>query len=262
LPASPEAAIAINDKIAPLLKLQEIDLGLSKALDGTVRLGPAREEQKALAQKLAQEFEDSKKMLTQLQVEKKSLELDIEAKDGVTRKSSGELNSAKSNDTYKALLSQIEEAKKAKAQIEDKVLEIMEKMDVMQRESKAREKKFQEDKAAVEKKIAEIDTEEQRLKDEAAAKKAERDAYFQTLPESSQKMYDRVQRGRQSMAVLAPVVNGTCGGCHMLLPQGVIVTVTKGLEFCTCEGCTRLLYALPKEDKPAEAQNAGASAAN
>jgi len=47
------------------------------------------------------------------------------AKEQAIRKSSGELNSVRSNDAYKALLTQIDDAKKSKSEWEDKVPDIV-----------------------------------------------------------------------------------------------------------------------------------------
>jgi hypothetical protein len=48
------------------------------------------------------------------QLNRKNSELEIDAKDQAVRKHSGELNSVKSNDAYKALVLEIEAAKKEK----------------------------------------------------------------------------------------------------------------------------------------------------
>lgn len=48
------------------------------------------------------------------QLNRKNSKMEIDAKDQAVRKHSGELNNVKSNDAYKALVSEIEAAKKEK----------------------------------------------------------------------------------------------------------------------------------------------------
>src|SRR5690242_7519889 len=103
----------MNQIIASLSKLQDLDQALddlSQARDG---VAPQRERLKAEFQSVQSQFDGAKKSLTQIQVEKKNLELDIESKEQAVRKHSSELNAVKSNEAYKGLLTQIEEAKKS-----------------------------------------------------------------------------------------------------------------------------------------------------
>jgi len=240
----------MKETIASLIKLQELDTALDNLLQGQDRLGPQKDKLQADIKALQTSLEDSKKSLTQAQVDKKNAELDIEAKDQAVRKSSGELNSVKSNDAYKALLTQMEEAKKAKSALEDKVLELMERIDALQKESKDRDKKFQEEKSAVEKQIAALDAEGQRLQAEYDAKKKDRDAFFETLPNLVRTPYDALRRGRRGVLVVVPVKGGICGGCRMTLPPSVINDAMKGADLVTCESCSRILYHIPAPSAP------------
>jgi uncharacterized protein len=237
---------SMNDKIVALLKLQEFDTSLDGLLQHQARLGTERDELKKKIQTLQQQFEESKKAYTQAQVDKKNLELDIESKQQAIRKSSGELNSVKSNEAYKGLLTQIEEGRKAVSALEDRVLELMETVDRLQKESKDREKSFGQDKGLIEKKIADIDAEEKRLQAEAEEKTKEREAFSQALPEPLRRQYDGVRRGRRGTAVVVPIKENICGGCRMTLPASVINEVMKGAALISCESCSRILFIPPK----------------
>jgi len=233
----------VNDKIASLIKLQDFDSQLDALAQSKARLAPEKENIQSQIQSLASALEEAKKTLTQTQVDRKNLELDVDTKEQAIRKFGNELNSVKSNDAYKALLSQIDEAKKAKSQAEDQVLEMMEKIEKLQRDSKEQDKRFQQDKAAFEKQIADLDAEEQRLQGEWDQKKKERDDYFQTLPDDVRTPYEYRTRGKKRDAVVAPIgVNNTCGGCRTKLPPSVVNDVMKGKDLISCETCSRILY--------------------
>ncbi|MGQ0644851.1 MAG: zinc ribbon domain-containing protein [Elusimicrobiota bacterium] len=240
----------MNEKIVPLFKLQELDAELDGLLTAADRLGPEREAVRALLAERQAFFESSKKAYVDAQVLKKNLELDIEAKDQAARKSGSELNSVKSNEAYKALLSQMEEAKKAKTALEDQVLELMERMDQLQKESKESEKSFQQDKAAFEKKTAELEAEEARLRAAADEKKKARDEFASGLPADLAQRYEQIRRGRRGAKALASVASGICGGCRMTLAASVLNEVMKTGDLVSCESCSRILYIPPKTDAP------------
>jgi predicted nucleic acid-binding Zn-ribbon protein len=134
----------VNDAIAGLIRLQEMDTELETLRQGVSKTGPRRAEIAwRVAAALLAAQDQSKKSLIDAQLNRKNSELEIEAKDQAVRKHSGELNSVKSNDAYKALVLEIEAAKKEKILLEDQVLVLMEKIEVLQKESKIAEAEAQ-----------------------------------------------------------------------------------------------------------------------
>jgi predicted nucleic acid-binding Zn-ribbon protein len=232
----------LNENIVSLIRLQELDTELDRLLVAKAKVGPQKDEVRAAIAAQQARFEESKKSLTQAQVDKKSLELDIEAKDQASRKSSGELNSVKTNEAYKALLNQIEEARKSKSDLEDKLLEVLEKIDGLQKSAKDGEKRNQEEKAGLEKRIVELEAEEQRLEGEHAAKKSARDAFAAGLDAKLRQPYEMIQRGRRNFVVIVPIHINICTGCSTSLPPSVVNEVVKGKEIVSCETCARILY--------------------
>jgi predicted nucleic acid-binding Zn-ribbon protein len=235
----------MNETISSLLKLQEMDLALEDLRKAKSALGPRRDKIKEDLRKLLAAFEDGKKSLTDAQVQKRTLEADVEAKEQSIRKHTGELNSVKSNDAYKALLSEIDAAKKEKAAVEDGILEVMESLDRLMKESKEREKTLAADKASFDAQLSAVDDEERRLDGEIAGKSAEREAFAAALPEDARKPYDAVRRGRSGFAVLAEARDMTCLGCRTRLPPDVVNSAMKGKGIILCESCSRILYVRP-----------------
>lgn len=239
----------MNEKITSLVKLQDFDSQLDALGQTKAKLAPQRDAMKAEIQALQLRAEDVKKALQQAQVDKKNFELDIESKEQAMRKSSTELNTVKSNEAYKGLLKQIEDAKKAKSDIEDKVLETMERIDQLQKDLKEADKKNLEDKAVIEKKIQAVDAEEQRLQGEWDQKKKERDEFFATLPQDVRAPYESVSRSAgRKRTVVAAITKNICGGCKTLLPPSVVNDVMKGKDLISCETCSSILYIPPAQE--------------
>ena len=63
--------------------------------------------------------------------------------------------------------------------------------------------------------------------------------------------YDRlVARGKKGVAIVHGQV---CGGCHMQVPLGKVMTLRHGQDIQLCENCGRYLY-LPPEGEAAAAE--------
>ena len=54
-------------------------------------------------------------------------------------------------------------------------------------------------------------------------------------------LYERVLAGREGLA-LVPLVNKSCGGCHMVQPPQVISEARLNAKLVTCDSCNRILY--------------------
>lgn len=231
-----------------------MDLALETLRASKASIAPRRARVQADQAKLLSTFEESKKSLQQAQLDKKKMEGEVESKDQAVRKHTGELNSVKSNDAYKALLTEIENAKKEKSAIEDKVLEVMELQDRLQKELKEREKTLDADKAGLAKQLDVLDAEEKELEGKIVAKQEERDARSKAVAPEALRRYEGVRRGRSTFAVLAAVKDLTCQGCRTRLPPDTVNQAMKGKEIVSCEGCSRILFIPPTEPAPAAAQ--------
>jgi predicted nucleic acid-binding Zn-ribbon protein len=241
----------VNDAISGLIRLQEMDKELDAFRQGVSRTGPRRA---AIATARAGSMsaqEQSKKSLVDAQLLRKNLELEIEAKDQAVRKHSGELNSVKSNDAYKALIQEIEVAKKEKFILEDQVLVLMEKIEALQKEAKSAELETQRLLADLDGQDRSLDAEEAELKAKAEAKKAEREAFAVTLSAEARARYEAIQRGRPGFVAVVPINAMVCGGCRTGLPPNIVNQVMKGKEIITCDSCSRILYIIPKSVEPA-----------
>ncbi|HND64450.1 MAG TPA: C4-type zinc ribbon domain-containing protein [Elusimicrobiota bacterium] len=236
----------MNEKIASLIRLQEMDKELDALRASVDRLSPERESLKAQIAASAARFDAGKKSLTDAQVQKKNLEIEIDTQDQQVRKHSGQLNSVKSNDAYKALLLEIEAAKKQKSDLEDQVLVLMETIEKLQKQSKEDDVAAQRERADLEKKIAALDAEEAQGRAAVAAKTAERDAFAAAAPADARSRYESVQRGRPGFVVVVPVNGMTCGGCRTLLTADTVNQAMKGKEIVACDSCSRLLFIVPK----------------
>ncbi len=178
---------------------------------------------------------------------KKEKELDLAAKEEAIRKHTMELNQVKTNDAFKALQHEIEQAKAAGSQIETDILEIMEGIDSGRKEEKSAAVEFKavEDKAKVE--IGVLENELVELKAKHDAQKAVRDEAAVLVPFDMMRVYNHA-RMRGKLDAIVPVDGGNCSACRINLAPQMIVEVTKAKALVICESCQRILY----KPEPAE----------
>jgi len=109
----------IKEKLAVLIELQQKDSNLDKYRKQMETLPRQVEEKNNLLAGCRAELDEGKKSATQFQLLRKEKEIELATKENDIRKHSMELNSVKSNDAYRALMSEIEKAKQDKSKLEE-----------------------------------------------------------------------------------------------------------------------------------------------
>jgi hypothetical protein len=165
----------------------------------------------------------------------------------------------KTNQEYKALLTEIEHAEGEIRKLEDKILEIMVEADarkeiLRQAESALKANTAENEKekeharrqtAEDEKQLAELDTQRKELRS--------------GISEEPLNHYDRVLKLRGT-ALAAVYEDESCSACRVRLRPQVFQDVMSGEQFVTCFYCNRILYFVPPPPKEEEAAGAKAAA--
>ena len=232
---------AINEQIKILVELQRIDSQIY-ALKKELNSHPG--EQKMLDQ----EFEKKKgrlkaaeEALKALQLKQKQKESDLTAREDKIAKLQGQLYQLKSNKEYSAMEMEIKGMKADKSVLEEDVLRLLDAVDqakaLLAREKEAltgEEKNYREQSDVLKKKAAEIEN--------AVHEHEENRGYF--TPNVEKRLltqYERLLKGCEGLA-LVPVLNNSCGGCHIGLPPQVVNETQQFEKWIVCESCARILY--------------------
>lgn len=184
---------------------------------------------------------NAEKVFLDVQKLKKDAELELAGKEEATKKLQTQLYSLKTNKEYQTMLQQINDSKADASLIEDKILELMDRIEKAKTDTeeqknklKAQEQIFLQEKKKVEDRIKEIDG---RIAQLEAQKK-------QALPEINPKVlsqYERILASRDGLAIVV-VKDDSCGGCNMHLPPQMINLIKMYERIITCEVCNRILY--------------------
>jgi hypothetical protein len=176
-----------------------------------------------------------------LQKEIQKLELEVKSNDEQAKKYAIQQNSAKTNEEYATLRKQIEALKKANGELEDRELQLYERLDALKADEKAAkeavkqaEAKLAEEEAGVKKELAQIE-------EELARVLAEREAAAKAVASEVMALYRRIVDKVKGRA-MAPVRNRICQGCFMQIPMDSYTALVGEKDVITCKSCSRILF--------------------
>jgi hypothetical protein len=169
----------------------------------------------------------------------------------------------KTNQEYKALLSEIEHAEGEIRKLEDKILEIMVSADSRKEMLKQAEATLKADTAANEKEKEHARQQTAEDEKQLAELSEQRRQLRATVAEDTLNHYDRVLKLRGS-SLAAVYEDENCSGCRVRLRPQVFQDVMSNEQIVTCFYCNRILYYVPpppKPDQEAKPAKAGADSA-
>jgi uncharacterized protein len=233
--------VNLKSQLNILLQLQSIDSQIY-SLNEQKNTRPKEIEALKLAfEEKKKHMADLEKISLDLQKTKKDAEMELASKEDGVKKLQGQLYSLKTNKEYNTMLQQISDSKADASRVEDKILEVMEKIEISRKDVEAEkgrltqeEKGFNEQKKKVEDQLKEID---EKLSQLDAQRK-------RIVPEIDKKIlgqYERILKNRDGLAIVE-VKNDICLGCNMLVPAQVINLIKMYDRMITCEVCNRILF--------------------
>ena len=175
------------------------------------------------------------------QVFQKETELELAVREEEIKKCQKHLMEVKTNKEYSAVLAEIERAKKAISDQEEKALLLMDKISGMKNAYKEEERKSAQEKNLLEAKRKALTGEEAETKSRLEEEEKKRPVLSGAVSKEILAIYERILPTKSNRKALAGVVNGSCSGCHFLIPTVTMDRVHKG-EVVFCDGCSRILY--------------------
>lgn len=234
----------MNDNIEQLAALQEIDLEVDK-IDGEIqavqqeldtRITALASKEELIAQLTA--------TISAQQNENKTLELEMDEKMSHVRERQGKMMQVQTGREQTALLKEIEDAKKAAKENEEKIVTIMEEVETLTAQV-SQEKNLLKG----EKKLVAEETEKVRLAIEDINKnkktKSEmREKQAAAIQPSLLKKYETLRKHRNGLAIVN-VLEGVCQGCFMSIPPQKYNMLLRGDQMFDCPTCNRIMYHEP-----------------
>jgi uncharacterized protein len=242
-----------------LVELQAVDFRLIEIRDRLSRFPKRLAEVEGRVNAARQRVAAAKEAHTTSLKERKTYEMDVEQWKERVKKYRNQSAEVKTNEAYRALLHEIENAEQEVAKAEDRLLERMVSGEEYDRQVKAAEAALKEIEAAANRERQEIQAEYNAAQKELAATEAARAAAIAAVPEDLISHYERIAR-RHGGVALAEVRGESCGQCGVHIRPHVLQQLRQegNEQVFHCETCTRILY---YRDQSGTANSSSTSAA-
>lgn len=231
----------MNEQLAVLIRLQDLDTQLDANAEKRRQMPLLIEAAAKPVEDATTELNKAKNDLDALSQDRREKELDLKEREERIEKLKGRSGDIKSNKEYQAHLFEIELAQQEKGTVEERLLEMMDRAEALQRTIKqcegtlaVRKREYEQERARIEAEGRATEAETERLSTDARA-------LLGQLSPSNRQTYDRLKATRKGLAVVA-LRNGACQGCRLALPPQLIADLRKNDKLLTCTYCHRILF--------------------
>lgn len=229
------------EELEYLVALQAIDVDLARLREAAAavprELAALEAELAAARSRFAAVQQTAEETMKTRRSKEGELKTVIANRDGRMQK----LAAIKTNQEYTAAMHELEAMKTQIGELEDTILELMEKEKEADREVAAARKALAAEEERIRGGQETQKRELARIEAECAVREEERGAAAGRVPAQALSRYERIRGGKAGLAVV-PIENGVCGGCFRRLPPQLMLEVKIGPDIVYCQFCGRMLH--------------------
>ncbi len=231
----------IKEQVVILVKLQKIETevcGLKSTLSNVAK---KYEMLDAELVEFKQSIDNERSLLDDLKKQYRLYESDVQMNLEQIKKSEANLRSIKTNKEYQLLLKQIDEFKVKNAQIEDEMLEFLDRMDKAESNIAARKNEYSmlEDRIMSDKEIVKQQSEHGNKK--LVQLEMDFNDVAGSITQELLKKYEMVKTQKGGLAIV-PVNDAVCGGCNMNVTPQMYNELQRCDSLMFCPNCQRMIY--------------------
>jgi hypothetical protein len=182
--------------------------------------------------------------LDALNRDRRAKEQDLKEREERIDKLRARAGDLKSNKEYQAHLFEIELAQQEKGTVEERLLELMDRTEAIQKAVRDQEEQLAARRRAFDSERARLQAEQQAMEAEVERVSAESKALTDRLAPGHHQTYEYLRTTRKGLAVAA-LKNGTCQGCRLSLQPQLVADIRKNEKILTCTYCQRILFSPP-----------------
>src|SRR6202049_1516246 len=226
-----------------LIELQAVDLRLIEIRERLSRFPKRLAEVEARVTAARHQITTAKEVMTGSLKDRKTYEMDVEQWKERAKKYRNQSGEVRTNEAYKALQHEIQNAEDEASKAEDRLLDRMVAGEEYERQLKAAEVAVKQVEASANLERQKIQSEYNAGQKELTAGEAVRAAAVAAVPEDLVDHYERIAK-RHGGISLAEIRGEGCGQCGVHIRPHVIQQLQRpeNEEFFHCETCTRILY--------------------
>jgi predicted nucleic acid-binding Zn-ribbon protein len=248
--------------LAHLIHLQQLDTAAETARR-TIADEPVRHREfDAKIAATQQALDTEKQRLAANQAARRDIEKELSLHQGRLSKYRDQLMAVKTNREYQAMQKEIETAQHEIQAFEERMLERMIEFDEITAEVKKAEARCADEKKAIEAERRQMAIAVAAASESLTAIAAERATVVAQISPASLATFQRVVKGRGTLAVVE-VRDGRCTACQVRVRPQVYNELRRSELVFQCESCQRILYfagsytAIYAQDEPTPTPNSG-----
>ena len=231
-----------EEQIVALAKLQKIDTEAQK-LELLLQKMPVQiellDEQ---LEKFVRSVEEDENEISELNKKYRTYESDVQMNLGKIQKSQEKLRSVKTNKEYQSSLKEIEDIKLKNSNIEDEMLEFLEKIERAEKDLNERKNHYTQIVDDTNREKDSIKQEAEQCKQKLAQLASDRNAVTGMLDSRILEIFSRVKAKQSDAVAIAEVIDAVCQGCHLNIPPQMFIELQHRNSLKNCPSCERIIY--------------------
>jgi len=231
----------MREIITVLKSLNEIDTKLNMFKKDMERLPRELAEKQVVPRTLRTAMDRLKADILRLKIEADSIELEVKSGEETLKRYATQMNTMRTSKEFETVKRQMDAQRAWNKENEGKVLELLEQVDVKQREIDKNSAALADAEKIVTDETVRVDKEVGELRTQFEALAGERATMAKDIPEKELSTYNRIVHGRGQ--AIARVERGICSACFMKIPPQVHNMALLMREMTTCPSCGRILTA-------------------
>ena len=181
--------------------------------------------------------------IVELKKDYKLKELEIADNEAKSAKLNTQTFAVKTNEEYRAILSEVDFIRKKNREIEDEMIIMMEEEEKLKASIDRVRAEAKEFTQTTQERIAMLRRDDETLTEKLKLARAELDRNLGLLPQDIKALYGRISNVRGK--AVCPIIDNTCTGCFASIPHQMLNEVKQRNKIVLCETCGRILVYTP-----------------
>lgn len=233
--------------LALALRLQALDRKVASLEDEIARLPKYIADIEKKLESHKRKLEADQAALAANQRDRKKQEGDIQVHEQKVSKLKEQMLGAKTNEQYKAFQNEIAYAEGEIRKAEDRILDLMEQSEPLEKNVKAAQEQLKEEQQHVDREKAAAHARTASDREQLAARQNDRKAIVAEMTPSFYNEYERIRKKTKNTPI-ADATEGRCSACQIALRPQFFQDLRKGDKIMQCESCGRILTYNPVVD--------------
>lgn len=234
----------MKDLLADLIALQNVEIEIFKAQEGLKELPKDISEIESIMSARRRSLDAAEEEIASYEQRKAPLEAELKENQALLDAADARIKRIKTNKEFLALQREIDLAKKRKADIEEQILSIMDKIEKKSAERERIHASFETDKDILEERKEKVLGQMKELEAVLAEYQGKDKNLRKIVDPSLLSKYDRIKQGKKGLAVVE-CHDGVCRGCHMHIQPQLYNELVRGDRLIICPSCQRILFVKP-----------------